>query len=326
MDCPNLDLICWNVRGLNTPARCITVHEMMSQTSCHMACFQETKLAAVDGPLAAYLGGYKHNNFVFKAAAGTRGGILLLWNDSYLELADIHIRRFSITAVVTLRECSTSFVTVVYGPARDVHKPAFLRELRRCKPEVGEKWLVPGDFNLIYRARDKNNSNLNLRRMRQFRSTLSCCELCEIHLQNRKFTWSNERRQPTLVRLDRVFCNELWDLAFEQHGLQALSTSISDHCPLLLSNTTSPRRPRPFRFENFWTKLPGFLDEVRRVWCKPTPHTQPLRILHHKLAETARHLRKWGRSLMSENKLKLHMALEVIHRLDIAQESRPLSP
>ena len=134
MDCPNLDLICWNVRGLNTPARCITVHEMMSQTSCHMACFQETKLAAVDGPLAAYLGGYKHNNFVFKAAAGTRGGILLLWNDSYLELADIHIRRFSITAVVL------------------------------------------GDFNIIYRARDKNNSNLNLRRMRQFRSTLSRCD------------------------------------------------------------------------------------------------------------------------------------------------------
>ncbi|KAG2650224.1 hypothetical protein PVAP13_1NG173519 [Panicum virgatum] len=28
---------------------------------------------------------------------------------------------------------------------------------------------------------------------------------------------------------------------------------------------------------------------------------------------------------MSENKLKLHMALEVIHRLDIAQESRPLA-
>lgn len=157
MASPNFDLICWNVRGLNTPARCITVHEMMSQTFCHLACFQETKLPAVDGPLAAYLGGYKRSNFVFKAAAGTRGGILLLWNDSYLELADIHIRSFSITAVVTLKECSNAFtITVVYGPARDVHKPSFLRELRRSKPAEGEKWLVLVDFNLIYRARDKN--------------------------------------------------------------------------------------------------------------------------------------------------------------------------
>lgn len=74
-----------------------------------------------------------------------------------------------------------------------------------------------------------------------------------------------------------------------------------------------------------WTKIPGFLEEVRHVGCKPTPHTQPIRILHHKLAETAKHLRNWSRSILFENKLELHMALEVIHHVDIAQESRPLT-
>ena len=326
MASPNLDIISWNVRGLNTPARCITVHDMLSSTFCHLACLQETKLHSVDGTLAAYLGGYKLNNFIFKPALGTKGGILLLWSDNHLDLTDICIRRFSISASVTIKESATSLsITVVYGPSRDAHKPSFLRELHSSKPLDDSKWLVLGDFNLIYRARDKNNRNLNLGRMRQFRATLSRCELREIHLQNRKFTWSNERRNPTLVRLDRVFCNESWDLAFEHHGLQALSTSLSDHCPLLLSNMTSPRRPRPFRFENFWPKIPGFLEEVRRVWCKPPQHTQPIPILHYKLAETARHLRKWSQSILSENKLKLDMALEVIHRLDIAQESRLLT-
>ena len=108
-----------------------------------------------------------------------------------------------------------------------------------------------GDFNLIYQARDKNNRNLNLRRMRQFRAAFSFCELREIHLQNRKFTWSNERRRPTLVRLDRVFCNERWGLVFEQHGLQALATALSDHCSLMLSSLAGPRMPQPLRFENF---------------------------------------------------------------------------
>ena len=108
-----------------------------------------------------------------------------------------------------------------------------------------------GDFNLIYQARDKNNRNLNLRRMRQFRAAFSLCELREIHLQNRKFTWSNERRRPTLVRLDRVFCNERWDLVFKQHGLQALATALSDHCSLMLSSLAGPRMPQPLRFENF---------------------------------------------------------------------------
>lgn len=161
--------------------------------------------------------------------------------------------------------------------------------------------------------------------MRQFRAALNFCQLKEIHLQNRKYIWSNERRHPTMVRLDRVFCNEAWDLAFERYGLQALATSISDHCPLLLSTTDGPRLPRPFRFENFWTKLPGFLEEVQQVWRMPTPYTQPVSILHYKMAATAKHLRARSRSLMSENSLKLHMAMDVIHRLDSAQETRHLS-
>ena len=161
--------------------------------------------------------------------------------------------------------------------------------------------------------------------MRQFRTTLNRCRLKEIHLQNRKYTWSNERRRPTLARLDRVFCNEHWDLEFGQHGLQALSTAQSDHCPLLLSNMTGPRQPRPFRFENFWVKLPGFREAVQHVWSQPTPYTQPFRILRHKLLATARHLRSWSRTLVSEAKLLLHMALDVVHHLDIAQETRELS-
>ena len=214
----------------------------MAATHCHLACFQETKLAAIDGAFASFLGGYKHNRFAFKPANSTRGGILLLWNDNYIDLQDIVVRRFSVTATVSIHECGTTFLlTVVYGPARDSLKQAFLRELKNSKPVDASAWLVLGDFNLIYCARDKNNRNLNLRRMRQFRAALSFCELREIHLQNRKFTWSNERRRPTLARLDRVFCNEHWDLTFEQHGLQELVTSLSDHCPLVLSSLASPR-------------------------------------------------------------------------------------
>ena len=179
-----------------------------------------------------------------KPAQGTKGGILLLWNDDHLDLRDIVIRRFSVTATVSIVECGTTLsITVVYGPAQDNCKQTFFRELRNSKPVRDVGWLVLGDFNLIYQARDKNNQNLNLHRMRQFHAALSFCELREIHLQNRKFTWSNERWRPTLVGLDRVFCNERWDLVFEQHGLQAQATALSDHSPLMLSSLAGPRRP-----------------------------------------------------------------------------------
>ena len=79
-----------------------------------------------------------------------------------MDLQNISIKRFSISATVTLIDSNISFLmTVVYGPTRDLLKPAFLRELRCCKPDEGSKWLLLGDFNLIFRAWDKNNRNLN---------------------------------------------------------------------------------------------------------------------------------------------------------------------
>jgi hypothetical protein len=64
----------------------------------------------------------------------------------------------------------------------------------------------------------------------------------EIHLQNRKFTLSNEQHDPTLSKLDTFFCNEDWDITFSNHILHALSSSLSDHCPLLLANNSGPKK------------------------------------------------------------------------------------
>src|SRR4051812_20123798 len=45
----------------------------------------------------------------------------------------------------------------------------------------------------------------------------------------------------------------------------------------------------------------------------------------HKLTNTCKSLKKWSKSLFSKAKVELHMALEVILRLDVAQENRSLS-
>lgn len=71
--------------------------------------------------------------------------------------------------------------------------------------------------------------------MAQFRSALDHCELKEIHLQDRYFTWSKEQASPTLERIDRAFANPDWDQLFSDHMLCLLSSSILDHYPLLIS-------------------------------------------------------------------------------------------
>jgi exonuclease III len=102
MDNNNFDLISWNVRGLNTAAHCLAVNELLASNPCQFACLQETKLHTIDPGLAAFLGAYRLNNFAFKPATGTRGGILLLWNDAAADLTNVRIGRYSLAADVTL--------------------------------------------------------------------------------------------------------------------------------------------------------------------------------------------------------------------------------
>ena len=124
---------------------------------------------------------------------GTRGGILILWDDNVVDCANFVLGEWFISADVTIKECSTNFrLTAVYGPTKHRALQQFSEELRTLRPNPNTRWLILGDFNLIYKASDKNNNKINHRLMQQFRDALDDCDLLEIHLQNHKFTWSNE--------------------------------------------------------------------------------------------------------------------------------------
>lgn len=130
----------------------------------------------------------------------------MLWNDDYIVVEDIHHDVNSLSTTITIKDRgSVCRLMAVYGPSRDRDKPAFFEQIKSLKPPTVMKWMVLGDFNVIYRVCDKNNGNIDRRWMGQFRVTLNDCELKEIHFQNRKFMWSNEREIPMLVKLDRVF-------------------------------------------------------------------------------------------------------------------------
>lgn len=76
-------------------------------------------------------------------------------------------------------------------------------------------------------------------------------ELRELYMHGRIFTWSNDREMPTLTKIDCALVSVDWEIANPDYLLQALSTLVSDHAPLLLflfARTTLKRR---FRFELF---------------------------------------------------------------------------
>src|SRR6185503_7263283 len=149
---------------------------------------QETKLDACDDVLVRQMLGSLFD-FLALPSCNTCGGILLAWRRDTWAVSNTSFRNFSLTAKVM--HCATGdewWITCVYGPQLDHEKTMFLDELNSIRLGCPDKWLVWGDFNLIYKAEDKSNGRLNRRLMGQFRRCIDDNELIELHLNGRRFT------------------------------------------------------------------------------------------------------------------------------------------
>jgi hypothetical protein len=98
-----------------------------------------------------------------------------------------------------------------------------------------ERWLLVGDFNLIYRANDKSSGPINRRLLTSFKSLLVDLEVKEIHLHGRCYTWSSGTANPTQTKIDHVFATRDWEMLYPDYHLQTGGIEVSDHCPMVLS-------------------------------------------------------------------------------------------
>lgn len=182
--------------------------------------------------------------------------------------------------------------TGAYG--QDGEKVAFLDELWDVRSMCAGPWCIEGDFNMIYSAEDKSNDNFNRAMMGRFQRFVNDFELKEIPLLGRRYTWSNEGDTPTLVKLDRVLCTNVWEALYPDYILQSQATDISDHCPLVLGLTEGIHGKRRFHFESFWTKLPGFHDVIQTSWNETIGGSCPIERVSLKLKRLTHALQSWS--------------------------------
>lgn len=186
--------------------------------------------------------------------------------------------------------------------------------------------MIAGDFNMIYSAEDKNNDNLNRALMGPFRRFVNELELKEIPLLGRRYTWSNAREAPTLVKLDMVMCTSDWEALYPECILQSQATELSDHCPLILGLKVKVSEKKSFHFESFWTKLPGFLEVVADSWNQAVMASCPMERIAANFRRLNRALQSWSEKEVGHVKTQHALAREILHQLEIAQDSRMLTP
>jgi hypothetical protein len=80
----------------------------------------------------------------------------LLWDDRTINISNVSIGIFSISQYIEIIGSDVSYnLTTVYRRTHHNLKEAFYIDVITSKPTPGTRWLVTGDFNQIYRSRDK---------------------------------------------------------------------------------------------------------------------------------------------------------------------------
>lgn len=320
-------MVCsWNVRGLGDPVKCGDVLVELLASNPNLVMLQETKLSIIpDRKLYSFLP-RRLNSFVFSAASGSSGGMLIAWSDSLFTCLGSSTTPNTLSVHLTSTLTGSSFyITNVYAPASPEVRYAFLDEFKSIVPPHHTPWMISGDFNMIRFSHEKNNANFRFAEAEAFNDCINDMSLIELPLTDRSFTWSNKRSRPTLERLDRVFINLTWDEMLPSTVLSSLTRTTSDHVPLRIDISTIIPKSSLFRFENYWVTATGFRDIVAAAWNCRTGNSDPSAVLNAKLKETRHCLREWRKQIPRITQQETDCKI-VINLLDCVEETRPLSP
>jgi hypothetical protein len=138
--------------------------------------------------------------------------------------------------------------------------------------------MVMGDFNeCMWQEEHCSRRRRGERQMHDFREVLSECNLHDLGYNGRPWTYDNkqEGRNNIRVRLDRAVTRPDWYNLFPNNQLVHLTSSRSDHCPILLSldNTLiMPRNAPTQRYEVYWEREANLSEEINIAWSK---HKKP---------------------------------------------------
>lgn len=297
-------------------ARQDAVRTLLESSRADIVCIQETKMAAVPRRVLLSALGSEFTEHIELPANGASGGILVAWRRNIGSLGTRRVDNHSVSVEFCSENGKAWWLTCVYGPQQNEEKIQFLQELRDIRGTCSGPWVIAGDFNLIYKDEDKNNSNYNRAMMGRFRRLINDLALKEIPLHGRKFTWSNHQDSPTLVKLDRVLCSVDWEELFPNCLLQSMATDDSDHCPLLLGLHDNKTGRRRFHFESFWPKLEGFHEAVAAAWTSVPASSCPFSTLDQKFKAVTKGLQSWSDKTVGHVTSQLALAREILHQLE----------
>jgi reverse transcriptase-like protein/endonuclease/exonuclease/phosphatase family protein len=316
----NMNMLCWNVRGLGRGEKCIGIRKLISRCRASLVGLVETKHRHSFDRRVRRMWGSDDFDWCESLASETHsGGLLAIWNPNMFSVSHRIIGdRWIILEGCLLDGNFNCCVGITYGPNNREGRNSMYESLKEVLGSIGKPILLLGDFNEILHPQERQGQFRYEASMRDFVEWVEDLHFIDVPLLGIRFTWG---RMESQSRIDRCLCNNEWFIRYPDMQLEGLKRSFSDHNPLLLSLKKKENwGPKPFRAYDSWFLNPEFKKFLCREW-----ENLPNMGLHNKLKALKAPLKTWSKEKFAEIDNKIEKLEAVVHELQLVGENRPLN-
>ncbi|XP_039032312.1 uncharacterized protein LOC120167325 [Hibiscus syriacus] len=280
-----------------------------------VVCLLETRIRRINaGKFTSVFSNDSNMADTYESIEGDR--IWVLWKKQW-SFTVLKVTDQSLTIAGNVNGHRT-LITVVYGCNSRTARRGLWDHLKILESEADSSpWVVGGDFNVILRTESSDFETLGVHispDMEDFQDCLEDLDLLDHPYLGPSFTWSN--KQDEARKLDRILVNPGWLSVFPDSFAEFKAQGVSDHClgVIWTQKGVLARRPKPFKFFNYWTTSANFLNIVKVSWlehCEGNP-LQRLFTKMKRLKPNLKNLNKEQFSDISKRVLSKRADLEII--------------
>lgn len=219
---------------------------------------------------------------------------------------------------------STWLLSCIYGPPDRRDKAAFWESFASVGESFDGPWLYNGDLNHVLDQSKKlggrpvaSSSNC------PFKNFIDLFGMVDLGFSGNPYTWCNNISGLATIkeRLDRGLASPHWVHLHPEYSFLHILAFSSDHCPISLNTSgSSIFLPRPFKFEEFWTKDPICEHVIAAAWKVIVSGSSALCLIS-KLKHATIALKRWNHLHFGNIQNKIKSTMKSIDHVECSPPS-----